>query len=146
MYGLRVLARVTLGLGLLLLAVGVVLTGGSAIVAGDWLLARQPWIGIGLTSLVVGLAVIGVVGLLLNVIEPIGRVRILAIPPALLVIVVWLVTYMAPLSGACCDQPERDIATLLYSIPQALGLLIVGTLAILLPLAIARRRLADRRK
>ena len=146
MYGLRVLARVTLGLGLLLLAVGVVLTGGSAIVAGDWWLARQPWIGVGLTSLVVGLAVIGVVGLLLDVIEPIGRVRILAIPPALLVVVVWLVAYFAPLSGACCDQPDRDIATLLYSIPQALTLLIVGTLAILLPLAIARRRLADRRK
>ena len=146
MYGLRVLARVTLGLGLLLLAVGVVLTGGSAIVAGDWWLARQPWIGVGLTSLVVGLAGIGVIGLLLNVIEPIGRVRILAIPPALLVVLVWLVTYMAPLSGACCAQPERDIATLLYSSPQALGLLIIGTLAILLPLAIARRRLADRRK
>lgn len=146
MYGLRVIARVTLGLGLLLLAVGVVLTGGSAIVAGDWWLARQPWIGIGLTSLVVGLAVIGVVGLLLNVIEPIGRVRILAIPPALLVLLVWLVTYFIPISGACCDQPERDIATGLYSMPQALALLIVGTLAILLPLAIARRRLADRRK
>ncbi|TAL10108.1 MAG: hypothetical protein EPO00_04980 [Chloroflexota bacterium] len=146
MYGLRLLARVTLGLGLLLLAVGVVLTGGSAVVAGDWWLARQPWIGIGLTSLIWGLAVIGLVGLLLNVIEPIGRVRILAIPPALLVVVVWLVAYMAPLSGACCEQPERDMATLLYSQPQALALLIVGTLAILLPLAIARRRLADRRK
>ena len=146
MYGLRVLARVTLGLGLLLLAVGVVFTGGSAIVAGDWLLAREPWIGIGLTSLVLGLAVIGVVGLLLNVIEPIGRVRILAIPPALLVLVVWLVTYMAPITGACCDQPERDITSLLYSQPQALALLIIGTLAILLPLAIARRRLADRKK
>lgn len=146
MYGLRVLARVTLGLGLLLLAIGVVLTGGSAIVAGDWWLARQPWIGVGLTSLVVGLAVIGIVGLLLNVIEPIGRVRILAIPPALLVLMVWLVTYFIPISGACCSQPERDIATGLYSMPQALALLIVGTLAILLPLAIARRRLADRRK
>lgn len=144
MYGLRVLGRIALGLGLLLLAVGVALTAGSAIAAGDWWLARQPWIGIGLTSLVLGLAVIGIVGLVLNVIEPIGRVRILAVPPALLVIVVWLVTYAAPLSGACCDQPERDIATLLYSMPQALGLLIVGTLAILLPLAIARRR-AERR-
>ncbi|MES2210022.1 MAG: hypothetical protein V4515_07530 [Chloroflexota bacterium] len=146
MYGLRVLARVTLGLGLLLLAVGVMLTGGSAILAGDWWLARQPWIGFGLTSLVVGLAVIGVDGLLLNVIEPIGRVRILAIPPALLVLMVWLVIYFIPISGACCSQPERDIATGLYSMPQALALLIVGTLAILLPLAIARRRLADRRK
>ena len=146
MYGLRVLARVTLGLGLLLLAIGVVLTGGSAIVAGDWWLANEPWIGIGLTSLVLGLAVIGVIGLLLNAIEPIGRVRILAIPPAILVVAVWLIVYFLPITGACCDQPERDVATLLYSMPQALALLILGTLAILLPLAIARRRLADRRK
>ena len=114
--------------------------------AGDWYLAREPWIGIGLTSLVIGLVIIGVVGLLLDVIEPIGRVRILAIPGVLLTIGVWFVAYTVPLSGACCDQPDRDIGGLLYSQPQELALLIVATLLILLPLAIARRRIGNRRR
>lgn len=145
MYGLRVLGRAALGLGLLLLGAGIVVVAGAAIVAGDWLLAREPWIGIGLTLLVMALAVIGVVGLVLNVIEPIGRVRLLAIPPVLLAVVVWLVAYLVPLSGACCDQPDRDIRTILYSLPEALVLLILATLAILVPLAIGRRRISRRR-
>ncbi len=146
MYGLRVLARVLLGLGLLLAGVGIALTAGAAIVAGDWFLAREPWIGIGLTLLVIGLAIIGAIGLMFDLIEPIGRVRLLAIPAAALAVVAWILSYLAGLSGACCDQPDRDIRTLLYSQPQLLVLLIVATLAILLPLAIARRRFGSRRR
>ena len=142
MYRVRVLGRIILGLGLLLAGAGILLTAGSALLVGDWFLAREPWIGIGLTLLVVGLATIGVVGVVLAVIEPIGRVRLLAIPAALLTLATWFGAYTAGISGACCEQPDRDIRTLLYSMPQALVLLVVATLAILLPLAIARRRSA----
>lgn len=146
MYGLRVLGRVVLGLGLLLAGAGIALTAGAAIVAGDWFLAREPWVGIGMTLLVIGLAIIGLVGLLLDVIEPIGRVRLLAVPAAALAVVAWFTSSFAGLGGACCDQPDRDIRTLLYSQPQQLVLLILATNAILLPLAIARRRRRDRRR
>ncbi len=145
MYPLRVLGRVVLGLGLLLLGVGGALCVGSAVVAGDRWLAGQPWIGIGLTALVLGLGIVGIVGLILDVIEPIGRVRIFAIPPALIAGFLWLTTYIAPASGACCEQPERDIRTMLYSMPEALIALTIATLGVLIPLAIARRRLERRR-
>lgn len=146
MYRIRILARIILGLGLLLLGVGIALAAGSAILAGDWWLAREPWIGIGLTFLVAGLAIIGMMGLLLDFVEPIGRVRVLAIPGVLLTIGTWFVAYTVGVSRACCGQPDRDIRTLLYSQPEVLALLIAATLAILLPLVIARRRLIDRQR
>jgi hypothetical protein len=145
-YPLRVIGRVVLGAGLLLTGVGAVLIAGAAVIAGDWWLAREPWIGIGLTSLVVGLATTAVAGLLLSVIEPIGMVRLLSIPPALIAAFLWVAIYLVPLSGACCQQPERDIRTLLYSQPEALAILGVATAAILLPLAIASRRQLARRR
>ena len=143
MYPLRVFGRVALGAGLLALAIGLVLTIGAAAIAGDWWLAREPWIGIGLTALVAGLATIGIVGLVLNFIEPIGRIRVLSIPPALIAGFSWFATYFAGLSGACCRQPDRDIRTLLYSQPESLVVLVLATAAILLPLAIASRRSRD---
>ncbi len=146
MYPLRVLGRVALGAGLLSLGIGLFLTIGAAMIAGDWWLAREPWIGIGLTTLVAGLATIGIVGLLLNVIEPIGAIRLLSIPPALLAGFFWIATYLAPSSGACCEQPDRDIRTLLYSQPEWLVMLTVATAAILLPLVIASRRTLARKR
>lgn len=44
--------------GLAALAVGLALIFGAVAAAGDWWLARQPWIGLGLDALVIGLAVI----------------------------------------------------------------------------------------
>ena len=82
---LRWVGRAGLALGLLTLVLGVIATVGSAILAGDWWLARQPWIGIGLALLVAGLAMTGACALLLDAIEPIGWLRLLAVPPALLI-------------------------------------------------------------
>ena len=146
MYALRVFGRVALGAGLLLTGIGILLAAGAAVVAGDWWLAREPWIGIGLTALVAGLAITGVSGLLLNVVEPIGAIRLLSIPPALIAAFLWFATYFAGLSGACCEQPDRDIRTMLYSQPVLLVLLGLATAAILVPLAIASQRQLARRR
>jgi hypothetical protein len=73
----------------LALAAGLVFVVGSAVAAGDWLLAPQPWIGLGLTLPVIGLAGTALFGLVLDVVEPIGRWRWLAVPPALIVGGVW---------------------------------------------------------
>jgi hypothetical protein len=108
MPSLRSIARGGLAIGLLALLGGAAATGGSALMAGDWWLARQPLIGIGLTMLVVGLALTAVFALLLDAIEPLGWLRLLAIPPALLVGLMWAfwVVVGLPTTGG---GPERDI-------------------------------------
>ena len=55
MTAIQVLGRRGLAGGLLATTVGLLLAVGSAVAAGDWWLARQPWIGLGLTLTVVGL-------------------------------------------------------------------------------------------
>jgi hypothetical protein len=137
MRGLRSIARSGLVIGILVLLAGGAATGGSALVAGDWWLARQPWIGIGLTLLVVGLAMTGAFALVLDAIEPIGWLRLLAVPPTLVVgslWAFWIVVGMPTTGGG----PEWDIRTMLYSLPEMLVLALVATLLIGLPLVVAR--------
>ena len=138
MPSLRSIGRGGLVIGLLALLAGLVLIGASALAAGDWWLAREPWIGLGLTSLVVGLALTAAFALLLDVIEPIGRLRLLAIPPAIVVALFWAFGLVvgAPTTGP--GGPERDIGTILYSSPEMLVIVLVTTLLIVLPLALAR--------
>ena len=64
---------------------GLVLSVASAVAAGDSDLAPMPWIGIGMTLLVAGLAGGACFAVLLDVVEPIGWWRLLAIPPALVI-------------------------------------------------------------
>jgi hypothetical protein len=120
--------------GGLLLLVGLALTVGSAIAAGDWFLARQPWIGAGLTLLVIGLAATAVFALWLDVAEPLGRWRLLALPPALVVGFFWMfwLVFGMPTGGG----PEHDVGTILYSLPQLLILVLAGTILMALPLAV----------
>jgi hypothetical protein len=133
---LRSIGWIGLGLGLIALLVGVIAVGGSALAAGDWWLARQPWIGIGLTLIVVGLAVTAVFAVVVVAIEPVGWLRLLAVPPALFVALLWgFVLFVGfPTTGG----PDRDIATILYSLPEMLVLAIVATLLIASPLVVAR--------
>ncbi len=139
MPSLRSIARGGLAVGLLALLGGAAATGGSALMAGDWWLARQPLIGIGLTMLVAGLALTAVFALLLDAIEPLGWLRLLAVPPALLVGLMWAfwVVVGLPTTGG---GPERDIRTMLYSLPQMLLVALVATLLIALPLVVAGLR------
>jgi hypothetical protein len=136
---LRAIGHAGLAVGLLALVAGVVAAGGSALVAGDWWLARQPWIGIGLALVVVGLAMTGLIAILLDAIEPIGRLRLLALPPALIVALMWafLILVGLPTTGG---GPERDIPTMFYSLPGMLIAAVVATLLIALPLILARLR------
>lgn len=50
------LVEIAFGVAIAVLAAGLVLVLGSAAAAGEWWLARQPWIGLGLSATVVGLA------------------------------------------------------------------------------------------
>lgn len=136
MQHLRRIGRIGLISGLAILAVGLLLTGGSALLAGDWWLARQPWIGFGLTLLVVGLAATAVFSLLLDAVEPLGWYRLLAVPPALLVALLWAFWLVVglPTSGG----PDRDVPTILYSVPEMLVVVVIATLLIALPLIAAR--------
>ena len=133
----RSIGRIGLGAGLIALLVGVIAVGGSALAAGDWWLARQPWIGIGLTLIVISLALTAVFAVVLVAIEPLGWLRLLAVPPALLVALLWGFWLLVglPTTGG---GPERDIGTMLYSLPEMLVLAIVATLLIASPLLVAR--------
>jgi uncharacterized protein (DUF486 family) len=138
MSAFRSIARIGLGAGLIALLVGAIAVGGSALAAGDWWLARQPWIGIGLTLIVVGLAVTAVFAIVLVAIEPLGWLRLLAVPPTLFVALSWGFWLLVGLPTTGRGSPERDIGTMLYSLPQMLVLAIVATLLIASPLVVAR--------
>jgi hypothetical protein len=104
MLSLRSIGRTGLAAGLFALAGGIVAAGVAALAAGDWWLARQPWIGVGLTLLVVGLAMTAVFALLLDAVEPVGRLRLLAVPPALVVGSFW-----AFCSSSVCLRPVLPV-------------------------------------
>src|SRR5688500_15077922 len=86
---MRWIGRGGLGIGLATLAAGVLMVAGAAAVAGDWWLARQPWSGLGLDLLVLGLGLTAVLGLVGVVLEPIGWLRLVSCPPALFVGLLW---------------------------------------------------------
>lgn len=132
--------RAGLALGLSALALGLAFAGGSALIAGDWWLAREPWIGIGLNLIVVGLAATGVFALILDAVEPIGWLRLLAVPPALSVAAMWVFYLTFGLVTTAFGGPEHDIRTIIYSVPTTLVLFIALTLLTALPLLIARVR------
>ena len=134
---LRWVGRVGLALGLLTLVLGVIAAVGSAILAGDWWLARQPWIGIGLALLVAGLAMTAIFALLLDTVEPIGWLRLLAVPPALVVGGFWAFWLAVGLPTSGPGGPERDVATMLYSVPEMLLIALIATLLLTTPLVIA---------
>jgi hypothetical protein len=139
MSALRSIGRIGLVAGLIALLVGVIVVSVSALAAGDWWLARQPWIGIGLTLIVIGLALTAVFAVVLVALEPVGWLRLLAVPPALLVALLWGFWLLVGLpSGGRGAGPERDIGTMLYSLPEMLVLAIVVTLLIPSPLVVSR--------
>ena len=103
----------------------------AAIGAGDLWLARQPLIGIGLTLLVVGLAVTAVCALLLDAVEPVGWLRLL---PALFVGSFWAFMLVVGLPTTGPGGPEHDVGTMLYSRPEMLLILLAATLLLGVPL------------
>lgn len=140
MRAMRKVGRAGFALGFGALALGLVFAGGSALVAGDWWLAREPWIGIGLNLIVAGLVATGVFALMLDVVEPIGWLRLVAAPPALLVAAMWALYLIIGLPTTGFGGAEHDIRTIIYSVPATMVLFIVLTLLVALPLLIARVR------
>ena len=119
----------------------MLLAGGAALAAGDWWLARQPWIELGLNLLVVGLAMTAIVGFVSVIVEPVGWLRLLAVPPAAIAALGWffLLVVGPPTRGVPAAQPSRpDPAAILYSLPDLLIVAIIVTLLIPLPLLVAR--------
>jgi bacteriorhodopsin len=130
--------EIGLGLGLGALAVGLALAAGSALVAADWWLAPEPWIGLGLTLIALGLAVTGVFALALDISEPFGRLRFVAFLPALALAAMWAYYLIVGLATTGLGGPERDIRTIFYSAPETLALFIILTLLVASPVAIQR--------
>lgn len=122
-----------LGTGVALLVVGLLITGGSAIAAGDWWLAREPWISDGLNLALIGLAVTGVFTLWLDIVEPLGWLRLLAVLPALAVAMYWsiLLVFGIPTGGG----QGHDPVVIVYSLgPGFLASIVAATVLLALPL------------
>ena len=100
----------------------------------------MPWIGIGMTLIVAGLAGGAGFGLLLDVVEPIGWWRLLALPPAIVVGGFWAFVLVVglPTTGG----PDFDVATILYTLPLVMAVLVVATVALALPAVVGRRVVA----
>ncbi len=125
---------------LLGLGAGVAIMAAAGLVSGDWWLIREPWGGIGMRLITVGLG-----GSLLflfaeDVLEPVGRWRLVALPGIAVGGLVWLFLALVglPAGGACCEQPTTDLVTALYSAPQAIVLLMAAVGVTALPLILAR--------
>ena len=141
---LRRIAWLGFGIGLLALATGLALTYGSAFAAGAWYQARQPWIGWGLSLLSLGLAMTAAVGFVLDLIEPVGWWRLVAIPPAIVLGLMWFFLLTVGLMTLGRGGPEREMGTILYSVDYLRHASLIGTALILLPLGVLglRRRRA----
>jgi len=138
---LRLTGWIGLAGGLATLVLGFILTGGSALLAGEYWLAPQQWTGFGLTLLVVGLATTAVFALLLDVVEPFGRLRLLAAPPALVVALLWVFWLVVglPTTQPGLD-PQGDNFTVYYHVPDMLMATLIATLLMTLPLIAGRLR------
>lgn len=136
---IRSIGRFGLAGGLFLLSVGMTLVAGAALAAGSWWLAPQPWIGLGLDLLILGLAATAIFAVLRVVMEPVGWLRLLAVPPALFVAVMWwfLLAIGFPTTARVPHGTRVEVATLLYTVPALILLAVLVTLMIALPLAIA---------
>jgi hypothetical protein len=123
---------VSVGAGGVLL--GLVLAGASAVAAGDWYLARQPWIGLGIALITWCLAFTDIALLQLVIVEPLGWWRLLAVPPALYLAFYWALYLLigapttAPGSGA-----EHDVGTVFYSHPPTMVIFLGVTVLLALP-------------
>jgi len=120
-------------------ALSVVLLVALTVTAGDWSLTPEPWTTLALTLLVCGLVITAVFVLALDVSEPLGWRRLVAVPPALFVLGTWTLALLigVPATGL---GAEHDPRTVLYSLPQLAIALIVATDLLALPLALVRLR------
>jgi hypothetical protein len=126
------------------LGLGILLVTASALAAGDLYLAPEPWIGLGLDLLTIGLGLTALLGIIVvAVASQLGRLRLLVIPPALVLASWW--TYQLSLIASGRQETFRgprtyDIPTEIYSTPDQSLLLLGLPTAVIVVLALMATR------
>ena len=121
-------------------ASGVAFMIGGLGVYGDWYSIRLPWADLGMTTIVVGLAAAGLLGLLRAVVERWGWRTVAALPGLAITGFFWVAVLVMPMAGGCCADPgfPRNAGVILYSAPGLIGLLAVASALIHAPFVLAR--------
>jgi hypothetical protein len=123
--------------GLFAAGMAIMLIGGQ--LAGDWYALRLPWSDIGMILITIGLGGSAIFVALEDLIEPIGRWRLLAIPGIAVGAWFWCILLVFGLaSTGRAPRTESPVFTLLYSAPQYIGILAIAVAASALPLLIVR--------
>jgi hypothetical protein len=133
----RIVARAGVVAGIGILAVGLGLAGGAALAAGDWGLAREPWIGTSLTLILAGLALTALSAVLVDLVEPLGLLRLVALPPALALGSLWGIYLAGGQATSGYGGSERDLRIIFYSEPKVIIWFIALTALMLLAPAIS---------
>jgi hypothetical protein len=125
---------------LLALAAGLAIMAAGTLVTGDWYALRLPWSDIGMWLITIGLGGALLLVAAENIVEPVGRWRLLALPGVLIGAWFWFILafFGLGMGGACCDQPTIDLKTTLYSAPQYIAVLVAALALTGLPLLLAR--------
>ena len=122
-----------------LFVVGLAIMLIGAQLAGDWYALQLPWSDIGMILITIGLGGSAIFVALEDLIEPIGRWRLLAIPGVAVGAWFWfiLLVFGLPSTGRG-PQTLSPVWTLLYSAPQYIWILGAAVIAAALPLLIVR--------
>ena len=121
-------AKWGLVVSLAILGIGLAFAIGSAVVAGDWFLARRPWIEIGMRLTTLGLVASALFGGLRVSVEPVGWWRLATVPSAIVLVSFWLFAFTIGLPSS--GGTETDVVTMLYSLPRMLAIVVLTTLEI----------------
>jgi len=123
--------------GLFLAGLAIMLVGGQ--LAGDWYALQLPWSDIGMILITIGLGGSAIFVALEDLVEPIGRWRLLAIPGIAAGAWFWFILLVFGLgSTGRGPRSESPVFTLLYSAPQYIAILAIAVAASALPLLIVR--------
>jgi hypothetical protein len=125
--------------GFFLAGIAIMFVGAQ--IAGDWYALQLPWSEIGMILITIGLGGSAIFVALEDLIEPIGRWRLLAIPGIAVGAWFWFILLVFGLaSTGRGPQTESPVFTLLYSAPQYIAILSVSVAvaASTLPLLIVR--------
>ena len=106
----------------------IMLVGGQ--LAGDWYALQLPWSDIGMILITIGLGGSAIFVALEDVIEPIGRWRLLAVPGIAIGAWFWFILLVFGLASTGRGAPnDSPVFTLLYSAPQYIAGLAIAVAA-----------------
>ncbi|HEX5823212.1 MAG TPA: hypothetical protein VFY18_02025 [Candidatus Limnocylindrales bacterium] len=128
---------VILSVGVFVAGLAIMLVGAQ--LTGDWYALQLPWSDIGMILITAGLAGSAIFVALEDVIEPIGRWRLLAIPGITIGAWFWFILLVFGLASTGRGAPTQSpVFTVLYSAPQYIAILAIAVAASALPLLIVR--------